>query len=118
MVVPFDCVSLSRCDLGSEGVAAVAAGLRKHPGQLRVLEGVGLCDVDPGLPLEFKCANNQTILGYYRDLVAGPAIISRRCRVILLGNGGVGKTTLAGRLVGRPLATEAGPTHVALQRKT
>ncbi len=111
-------VSLSKNRLGAEGGAAFAAVLRKHPGHLEELDGVTLREVDPDLPLELKGANNDVILGYYRDLFAGPAVFSRRCRVMLLGNGGVGKTTLGRRLVaGRPPATDAGTTHGVLQRK-
>ncbi len=113
------CVSLSGNQLGAEGGASLAAALRAHPGQLKVLEGVELREVDPDLPLELKGARNDVILGYYRDLSAGPAIISRRCRVMFLGNGGVGKTTLGRRLVaGRPFATETETTHGVLQRKS
>ena len=113
------CVSLSGNDLGAEGGAALAAALRKHPGHFKALEGFTLREVDPDLPLELKDADNQAILNYYRDLLAGPAVISRRCRVMLLGNGGVGKTTLAHRLVnGRPAVIEAGITQGVLQRKS
>jgi hypothetical protein len=113
------CVRLGANGLGAEGGAALAAELRTHPGRLEMLTGVELREVDPDLPLELKGAGNRAILGYYRDLLSGPGITSRRCRVMLLGNGGVGKTTLAHRLVdGCPPAADAGTTHGVLQRKS
>ncbi len=97
----------------------LAAALRMYPGRLKALEGVTLREVDPDLPLELKGAGNGAVLEYYRDLLAGPTIVSRRCRVMLLGNGGVGKTTLGRRLVaGFPPSTESGTTHGVLQRKS
>jgi hypothetical protein len=112
------CVRVRGNSLGAEGGAALAVALRAHPGRLHWLEGVDLCEVDLDLPLELRDADNHDILDYYRDLLSGPGITSRRCRVMLLGNGGVGKTTLAGRLVaGCPPAADAGTTHGVLQRK-
>jgi hypothetical protein len=118
-VIGVVCVSLRENDLGAEGGAALAAALRLYPGRLQVLEGVTLREVDPDLPLELKGAGNRAILEYYRDLLVGPTIVSRRCRVMLLGNGGVGKTTLGRRLVaGFSPPTESGTTHGVLQRKS
>ncbi len=54
--------------------------------------------VDPLLPLELRGSGNEDVLDYYRDLQYG-ATRSRRCRLMLLGAGGAGKTTLVRRLV-------------------
>ncbi len=96
----------------------MAAALRAHPGVLRQLDGLDLHEVDPDLPLELKGADNATILDYYRDLLSEPSVVSRRCRVMLLGKGGVGKTTLAQRLVtGIPIQPgSTHTTHGVLQR--
>lgn len=74
---------------------------------------------DHDLPLELKRGSNHAILTYYRDLHSQPTVVSRRCRVMLLGNGGVGKTTLAQRLVhGRPsVGANTATTHGVLQRR-
>jgi hypothetical protein len=100
------------------GHGALIAALRAHPGVLRRLDGLHLRVVDPDLPLELKGADNATILDYYRDLLSEPSVVSRRCRVMLLGNGGVGKTTLAQRLVtGTPIQPgSTDTTHGVLQR--
>jgi hypothetical protein len=103
---------------GSWTHGALIAALRAHPGVLRRLDGLHLRVVDPDLPLELKGADNATILDYYRDLLSEPSVVSRRCRVMLLGNGGVGKTTLAQRLVtGTPIQPgSTDTTHGVLQR--
>jgi GTPase SAR1 family protein len=73
--------------------------------------------VDPQLPLELRGKGNKEVLSYYRDLLAAASVVSRRCRVMLLGTGGVGKTTLAHRLVtGSPATHSADVTHGVLQR--
>ncbi len=100
-----------------EGAASLAAALRAHPGSLTSLVGVQLSAADPLLPLEFKQSYNGAILDFYRDLQLS-AVISRRCRVMLLGAGGVGKTTLANRVVtGASSSVAAHVTHGALQRR-
>ncbi len=53
--------------------------------------------------------------------VSGPGpddrFVNRRCRIMLVGNGAAGKTTLAYRLVkGRPPYPYPGITHGMLQR--
>ncbi len=109
--------SLLNNDIGPEGGAAIAGALREHPGALLYLGGVRLCECDLDLPLELRRADNDDILKYYRDLAPAP-IVSRRCRVMLLGTGGVGKTTLAHRLVtGGPAARPTDVTHGVLQRR-
>ncbi len=104
--------------LGEEGSAALAQALRRHPGKLRELfRGVDISVFDRDLPLELKGTDNATILNFYHDLLAEPSVVSRRCRLMLLGNGGVGKTTLARRLEkGAPAAVGADVTHGVLQR--
>ncbi len=100
------------------GYRAPIAIVRAHPGVLRRLDGLDLRVADPHLPLELKGADNSTIFDYYRDLLSEPSVVSRRCRVMLLGNGGVGKTTLAQRLVTgsvTPPGTTT-TTHGVLQR--
>ncbi len=111
-------VSLDGNSIGAEGAAAIARSLREHPGALRELHGLELCTADPDLPLELKRSDNAAILSYYRDLSPG-TVVSRRCRLMLLGTGGSGKTTLARRLAtGAPVAEGApGVTHGVLQRK-
>ncbi len=109
--------SLSNYHIGDEGGAALVSALRAHPGALVTLMGVHLHDCDPDLPLELRRTDNTTILNYYRDLAPAP-VVSRRCRVMLLGTGGVGKTTLAHRLVtGGPAERPADVTHGVLQRR-
>jgi hypothetical protein len=72
---------------------------------------------DPELPLEQRSKGNCAMLNYYRDLQTA-AVVSRRCRLMLLGTGGVGKTTLANRLVtGAPSASPVDVTHGVLQCK-
>ncbi len=111
-------VRLGGNSIGAEGAAAIARTLREHPGALRDLRGLELCTADPDLPLELMLSDNAVILDYYRDLNPG-AVVSRRCRLMLLGTGGAGKTTLASRLAtGAPVAGDApGVTHGVLQRK-
>jgi hypothetical protein len=77
-----------------------------------------LSKVDGMLPLELKGASNADILDHYRDLLRDVTVVSRRCRLMLLGNGGVGKTTLAHRLVtGAPPVSDPQVTHGVLQCK-
>jgi hypothetical protein len=96
--------------------SALVAALRAHPGALQGPHGLNLHPADPDLPLELKGADNATILNHYRDLLSESSVVSRRCRVMLLGTGGVGKTTLAQRLVtGSPLDS-ATTTHGVMQR--
>ncbi len=105
------------CGVSVQGeVAAVlAAAIRLHPRALRHLDGVDLCLADPVLPLELRRADNGRILDFYRDLQKA-GVVSRRCRMMLLGIGGVGKTTLARRLVtGGPGDGPPGMTHGAMQ---
>jgi hypothetical protein len=117
------CVGLLRGSLhsngiGDEGGAALVRALRAHPGALVSLVGVDLCKCDPDLPLELQQAYNTAILKYYRDLATHAPVVSRRCRVMLLGTGGVGKTTLAHRLVtGGPGERPVHVTHGVLQRR-
>ncbi len=111
-------VSLGGNGIGVEDAAAIARTLREHPGALRHLDGLDLRTADPDLPLELKRSGNAAILDYYRDLSPG-MVVFRRCRMMLLGTGGAGKTTLASRLAtGAPVADGApGVTHGVLQRK-
>ncbi len=45
------------------------------------------------------------------------SVVHRRCRIMLIGNGGAGKTTLARRLAtGSPPEISAAVTHGVLQR--
>jgi hypothetical protein len=109
-------VRLGHQSIGDAGCVAITAAIRRHPGILTTFEGVDLGKSDPQLPLELQGQSNRAVLDYYRDLRAA-AVVSRRCRVMLLGTGGVGKTTLAHRLVtGRPAAHSADVTHGVLQR--
>jgi hypothetical protein len=109
--------SLNNNGIGPEGGAALARALRAHPGALESVIGVDLREHDPDLPLELREASDTAILNYYRDLAPAP-VVSRRCRVMLLGTGGVGKTTLAHRLVsGGPAARPTDVTHGVLQRR-
>ncbi len=110
--------SLDGNAIGPEGGAALARALRAHPGALLNLISVTLREHDPDLPLELQRADNTAILNYYRDLATHAPVVSRRCRVMLLGTGGVGKTTLAHRLVtGGPAERPADVTHGVLQRR-
>ncbi len=104
--------------VGAAGVASTVEALRAHPGKLERLIGIQLGDCDAKLPLELRGASNSAILDYYRDMQSGPLVVARRCRVMLLGNGGVGKTTLAQRVVtGRPPKASTGPTYGVMQRE-
>jgi hypothetical protein len=110
-------VSLDYNNIGAESGAALATALRNSPGALQRVLGVDLSKVDPHLPLELHGKDNGDVLNYYRDLLAATPVVSRRCRVMLLGTGGVGKTTLAHRLVtGLPATHSADVTHGVLQR--
>ncbi len=105
--------------IGAGGASAIAGALRAHPGVLRDVEGIHLAAADPDLPLELKRADNERILDFYRDLLRSPQVVSRRCRVMLLGTGGVGKTTLANRLqvaTGALCDAAVSVTHGTLQR--
>jgi translation initiation factor RLI1 len=83
--------------------------------------------VDPALllvPVGLKDhdAESSGILDYSesRDMLSASeaTVVSRGCHVVLLGNGGVGKTTLAQRLVtGRAPDEDVGVTHGVLQRE-
>jgi hypothetical protein len=109
--------SLEDTDIGAEGAAAIAAAVRASPGVLRDLKGIDLRTADPHLPLELRASDNRHILDFYRDLLRSDAVVSRRVRVMLLGVGGVGKTTLANRLAsGAPDDAVVPVTHGALQR--
>ncbi len=81
-------ISLGYNDIGSEGAAAIGVALRANPGALERLYWPVLRIVDPALPFELKHAENASILDYYRDLLSAPVVVSRRCRVLLLGAGG------------------------------
>jgi hypothetical protein len=62
-----------------------------------------------------QSSTNTAILHFYRDLSVRRTV-QRRCRVMLVGSGGAGKTTLAHRLVtGRP-PDVAEVTHGVQQR--
>jgi hypothetical protein len=104
-------------NFGDKGTAAITAAIRSHPGALCTVHGVNLGSTDPHLPLELQCTTeNGRILDFYRDL-QNAGVVSRRCRLLLLGVGGVGKTTLARRLgTGGPSGGPPGVTHGALQR--
>ncbi len=108
------CDRLGFNSISAEGHVALAASLRLHPGNIRELDGVDLSQADEQLPLEMKQKDNLTVLNYYRDLQS--SAISRRCRVLLLGHGGAGKTTLANRLVKGAPADPTSTTHGVLQR--
>jgi hypothetical protein len=107
------------CMVTSGSCTALVRALRAHPGNLRSLSGVDLSKCDAALPLELLVASNTTILDHYRDLLRAGEVVSRRCRMMLLGNGGVGKTTLARRLVtGAPPSPDPEVTHGVAQRKS
>jgi hypothetical protein len=110
------CCSLDNNSIDAQGESALAAALRAHPWSLVKLSGIDLGQADPDLPLELRWANDEHILDYYRDLQSAP-VLSCRARVLMLGVGGAGKTTLARRLAGgSPSAHPIDVTHGALQR--
>jgi hypothetical protein len=99
-------------------MAVLAQSLRRCPGKLRTLSGVTLSMVDSAAPLNLQGASNEDMLWFYRDLAPVPPLVWRRCRVLLLGDGGVGKTTLAHRLTaGDLIAPTPAVTHGVLQRE-
>ena len=110
--------------VGLKGAAALAEAAGAHPGSLRRLVGMDLCRVDTALPMELRDTTNGPILDYYRDLQSSAAGVFRRCRVMLLGNGRTGKTTLAATLAARLIGLKqvegrseiAGVTHGVHQR--
>jgi hypothetical protein len=114
-------VSRSRCVSASldlnrvaalDGPKSIGRALRACPGSLQHLHGVNLRHLDPSVPPELT--GNQAILDFYRDM--GPAVVVvRRCRVLLLGPGGAGKTTLAHRLVTGSALDRADVTHGVVQ---
>lgn len=82
-------------DAGAQ--AEVAAAVRQHPGALEQFYGVELCSADPATPIELQLASNNMMLDYYRDLAEG-CVAMRRCRLMLLGSGAAGKSSLASSL--------------------
>jgi GTPase SAR1 family protein len=51
------------------------------------------------LPAEFASADNQTILAYLRELMSSSTSEIYRMRIMIVGPGNVGKTTLVQRLL-------------------
>jgi hypothetical protein len=76
--------------------------LRASPGSLRYFFGVNIRDVDTTLPREMATKENNEVLLYYNDLLQSGSVAKRRIRLMLCGNGGVGKTTLARTLAKVP----------------
>lgn len=90
----------------------MAAALREYPGALRNTNCVELRNFDSKLPLEVREANsNSAVLDFYRDLLQGSEVL-QQCRVMVLGPGGAGKTTLINWMVrNRPPSVPAAVTH-------
>jgi hypothetical protein len=88
--------------------------VRSNP-VLENINGVSLGELDADLPVEMQDKSNHDILAYYRDMLdsAGGSVMHPHCRVVLLGDGGVGKTFLSRRLGSGscPDATSTGVTH-------
>jgi hypothetical protein len=89
---------LPRASYDAGAQAEVASAVRQHPGALVQFYGVELCSADPATPLELQGVGNRMMLDYYRDLAEG-CVAMRRCRLMLLGSGAAGKTTLGASLV-------------------
>jgi internalin A len=62
-------------------------------------------------PLEIVEKGNAAILEYFRQKEATGAELLLEAKLILLGDGRAGKTSLANRLLGKDLPTEADRTH-------
>ena len=63
--------------------------------------GVDLCEYCDtlGIPTEFEDAGNEEILSYLREMHTSKPVTIKRVKVMLLGRGGHGKTTLIKRLL-------------------
>ena len=110
---------LHRCSLSGNrfsgaAAASLCAHFRCYPGRLQQLDGIDLGVHDAALPPALKHSDNRMVLDYYRNLLCG-YIVYRRCRLMLLGGGGVGKTTLVNRLVSGEF-TRVAITHGISQR--
>jgi hypothetical protein len=87
-------VSWTGNKVSEDGKARFAEAIKRYPGVLRNLNCVRLQDFDSTLPLEVKALDSTVaVLDYYRDLLKGSEEV-RQCRVMVLGPGGAGKTTL------------------------
>jgi hypothetical protein len=86
-----------------------------HPSLLQ-LRGVNFKDhadelaARTQLPLEVLRGDNRTVLAYARDLRQGAASRACRCKLILVGPGAAGKTTLVHRLVAGAFEADFGYT--------
>ena len=98
-----------------DGCAIITRVIRKHPGELKIFSGAMFKSWDSALPDEYKSKANSDILNFYRDLNKGHTT-HLRCRLMLLGCGGVGTTALANRLVSGRLPSEDAVTHGIDQR--
>ena len=102
------CASDSVTNNRFHGVS-LATAIRACPGALSDVLGISLAACDHQLPLELRGACNPDILDFYSDLRQG-GVIQRRCRVMLIGNGGAGKTRLARAMMG--VSWEHAPTSM------
>jgi hypothetical protein len=114
VVAPLDSAfSVEFCGLDPQAPTAhgIVEALQQFPDSIMTISGVELCKLDQALPDELSSAPNREVLDYYMDLRRGGKS-RRRCRLMLLGAGGAGKTSLAHWLAyGRQIQERPATTH-------
>ena len=99
------------------GWAAVSAGVRRNPDlALKELWGVKLAKYDDTLPddvvKDIKSRDgNKAVLSYFRDRAAHGTTTVCKFRVMLVGESGVGKTTLSRKLANTEMPAPTTSTH-------
>ena len=98
------------------GWAALSAAVRRNPNlALKKLYGVDLARFDHTLPEHVVPYNdaygNYAVLSYYRDRLAQGTTTVCKFRVMVVGESGVGKTTLSRKLANEALAPPTSSTH-------
>ena len=104
-------------DVTDSGWAALSTGVRRNSAlALKQLYGVDLAKFDDTLPDHVVKDNNswdgnKALLSYYRDRAAHGTTTVCKFRVMLVGESGVGKTTLSRKLANTELPVPTTSTH-------
>ena len=98
------------------GRRAVAEGVRRNPSlALKELYGMDLRKFDDTLPANVAADSNNTyneaVLSYYRDQTAHGTTTVCKFRVVVVGESGVGKTTLCRKLATADIPAPTSSTH-------